>query len=495
MKTSLHPFMHAFLVLAATLSLCAVAQEHRATSLGNPRTRFAPPRRSPEDVRRLLLDEKLKPDVASVLRQAGWEGRVQDLWTAVRTAEITRIQLPVGTRMPFMASRRNGFPIALRDVLWAGDEPVEAYAFKFSSQGRAWQLIMPAPCSNFYVVPSVLPVPGLSLTLNAPAQSGFCDLLEVQAILENTGETALSGVQLSLPPPEGLHLFEEVADGAIELGDLPRGESRTVELQLVADLPGAYVLEGQASCAGEASDSAQAATRVLAPRLALECSVDGEALLNRPVEVCLTVRNEGDLPEEQATLVLPLPEGTTVQRSQPEGMAAEGAIIWQLAALAPGESRRVCAVLTAAEPKSFQIEPTVRGLCAKPVSSQCRIGVLGVPGILLEVVDVLDPVLVGDPVDYEIRVTNQGSAPITQVRLLCVFPASQKYLAGTGPTAFTAQADRVICEPLPRLEPKATVVWKLKAQVLEPGDARFRVELTGDQFSLPIEELEATTQF
>ena len=62
---------------------------------------------------------------------------------------VTEIKMPVGTRMPFMSSRENGKPVTLRDVLWAGDEPISAYVFEFASKGRRYRCVTPRPCSNF----------------------------------------------------------------------------------------------------------------------------------------------------------------------------------------------------------------------------------------------------------------------------------------------------------------------------------------------------------
>jgi hypothetical protein len=53
-------------------------------------------------------------------RQVAWPGRLDDLLEAAQTAPIDQISLPVGTRMRFIASRAQGKPVALRDVLWAG---------------------------------------------------------------------------------------------------------------------------------------------------------------------------------------------------------------------------------------------------------------------------------------------------------------------------------------------------------------------------------------
>ncbi|MEY4200031.1 MAG: hypothetical protein RLZZ265_1771, partial [Verrucomicrobiota bacterium] len=124
-----------FILLAVGLSLhllCgspAQAQQHRATRLGNPATRFAPPLFTVEDLRSRFRDEKLQPDFAAVLNQWGWKGRIEDMRRAALTGEVIEWQIPVGERMPFMSSRENGRAICLRDVLWAGKEPAPAYAF------------------------------------------------------------------------------------------------------------------------------------------------------------------------------------------------------------------------------------------------------------------------------------------------------------------------------------------------------------------------------
>ncbi len=40
-----------------------------------------------------------------------------------------------------MSSRKNGKPILLREVLWAGPEPIDDYEFYFDSQGRRYRLV------------------------------------------------------------------------------------------------------------------------------------------------------------------------------------------------------------------------------------------------------------------------------------------------------------------------------------------------------------------
>jgi hypothetical protein len=133
------------------LAVAAEAQQHKAIRLGNPATRFAKPMKKADDLRVLLRSDKMKADVQAVLNEVAWKGNVEDLDRAAATAEISAVQIPSGTRLPFMASRKNRKPHALVDVLWAGKKPIDAFAFEFSSNCERYRLVTPKPCSNFWV--------------------------------------------------------------------------------------------------------------------------------------------------------------------------------------------------------------------------------------------------------------------------------------------------------------------------------------------------------
>jgi len=366
------------------------AQRHRATRLGDPASRFAPPLTRPEQLRTLLLDPKLKADVDSILRQADWKGNPEDLRHAAATAPITELKLPTGSRLPYMSSRKSGHPVALIDVLWEGPQPIEAYAFEFYSKGRRYRCVTPKPCSNFFTV---------------------------------------------------------------DLGPDP------------------------------------------APVLAIECSVREESLVGRPVEVCLTVRNSGDAPEPRTTVTLPIPPGSVVTNANEEGTSADGRVVWEIPNLAPQSSKRVCAILEVREPVSLSFAAVARGTLAPPVESRCSTRVVGLAAILLEVVDLDDPIQVGNEVTYEIKVVNQGSAPDANIKLVCTLTDLQDFVSAEGATPMKAKDRTISSDPLARLAPKAEASWRVVVKAAQAGDARFKVELTSDQFQRPIPEDESTRQY
>jgi uncharacterized repeat protein (TIGR01451 family) len=378
------------LVVVLILSLCAsvCAESHRATHLGNPATRFAPPLSTSDDLRALFRNEKLKPDFAAVLDQWGWQGNIDDLFAAAATAEIADINIAIGTTMPFMSSRKNGKAICLRNVLWAGKEPAPAYAFNFSSEGRRYRCVTPKACSNFFLE---------------------------------------------------------------DLGSEPK------------------------------------------PAITLKCDAPEKVPAGRPVNICLTVANTGNALEPLTTLTLNIPQDAELVSRTDQGVQTENKLTWEIPDLAPNKGKQVCAVFKLARPGILSFASTAVGRNAAPAqTSTCQTEIIGIPAILLEAVDAEDPIEVGKEVTYTIKVTNQGSATGTNVRLVCTLPASLEFVSGTGPTSVKVENRNVTMETLATLEAKASATWQVVAKAVQADDARFKVELRSDQFEQPIEEAEST---
>ncbi|MGO8932064.1 MAG: hypothetical protein ACLQU3_34890 [Limisphaerales bacterium] len=362
------------------------AQQHRAVRLGNPSTRFAPPLTRTEQLRSLFIEEKLWPDVVAILQQADWKGNPDDLRRAAYSAPISEVSVPVGTRMPFMSSRKDGQPVVLIDVLWDGDAPISAYAFEFSSNYRCYRCITPKPCSNFYLVDI------------GPAM----------------------------------------------------------------------------------------------PALAIDCNVPGQTVVGRRFDVCLTVTNKGIAKEPKTTLLLQTPAEATLTSATDQGTNVNGSSVWTIADLQPGTAKQVCATFISRQAALLAFNATAQGASGSVAKTRCDTQVAGIPAILLETADLDDPIEVGKEVVYEIKVTNQGSAPGTNLKVVCALPDSEEFVSGTGPTAVQAQERTVTMDTLAVLAPKALATWRVTVKALKPDDARFKVFISSDQFEHPIEKDEAT---
>ncbi len=381
-----------WLSLAVGLSLffanqTAHAEHHRATRLGNPLTRFAPPLHNPDELRERFSDPNLRSDFITVLQLEGWQGNPDDMFRAAQTAEIKNATIPVGSVMPFMSTREKGRPICLRNVTWAGAKPVEAYAFDFTSNGRCYRCIMPKPCSNFFVEDmGPQPKPGLELTCEAPAR-------------------------------------------------MPT---------------------------------------------------------TRPVKVYLTVSNPGDAVEPQASVTLTLPAGTKATNADQNGVIGANGVTWEIRSLAPGASQKVRALLVTPTAGKVPFHCTATGTAGESAQSDCETAMFDVHSVLVEVVDLTDPVPVGDDVNYVIKITNQSDAVDTNLRLVCTVPDSQEFITGTGVTPVRTNGKTITMDIVPSLDPKAVATWQILTKALSVDDSRFKVEVSGDQFEEPIHREEST---
>lgn len=144
-KVTLLSFAVLFVFLFAELSEAAV----RVRKLGDPKTAFySPDIKSPDDLRKML--EVRREDIQQIVAQVGWRGSSEDLLNALDTGTFSETIIPTGTRIPFMAARKNGRPHAMRDVIYEGP-PFQAYYVDFESGGSGWRLYAPKICSNFWL--------------------------------------------------------------------------------------------------------------------------------------------------------------------------------------------------------------------------------------------------------------------------------------------------------------------------------------------------------
>ena len=99
---------------------------------------------------------------------------------------------------------------------------------------------------------------------------------------------------------------------------------------------------------------------------------------------------------------------------------------------------------------------------------------------------------VGSETTYEVHVKNTGTKAATNVKIAALLPAEMQALGGEGPTRASGDAQKVIFEPLARLNPQEEVVFKIQVQGLKPGDHLVRVQLSSDEWPTPVTREEST---
>ena len=116
----------------------------------------------------------------------------------------------------------------------------------------------------------------------------------------------------------------------------------------------------------------------------------------------------------------------------------------------------------------------------------------GYPALLLEVIDTDDPLLVGEQTTYVIQITNQGTARDTNVSLDIALPANLRVVSATGATRANIAGNSIQFRVYPILNPKEIIEFRVIAEAIAEGDARFRARMNSDLLRTPVPEEEAT---
>jgi len=332
--------------------------------------------------------------------------------------------------------------------------------------------------------------PALKLTKTAPAEVIICDPIPVRLVVSNTGTGPMQDVKVSDTLPQGW-----TSDGkesvTFDAGTLRPGESREFSFQAKSSNTGSFTNEATASEPGGLTAKASAETTVRKPVLTLTKTGPEMRYLGRPAEYTITAGNTGDVVARGAVLVDTVSGVGEFVRAGNDGQHSGGKVTWNLGDIEPGASRSVNVTFVGHKAGTISDEAVVTAYCAEARASAST-EVRGVPAVLLEVIDVADPIEVGADETYIITVTNQGTADDNNIRIECTLPAEEDFVSAEGPTKVKAEGKTVMFEPLASLAPKAKAVYRVVVKGTKAADVRFKTTLTSDMLVSPVEETEST---
>lgn len=345
-----------------------------------------------------------------------------------------------------------------------------------------------ASCMAFNVVK-----PELTLTAKAPAEVIRCDAIPLSYSLTNSGTGVARNAMLSQVLPEGVSLKDGL--DKFTAGDLSAGASKAFQSSVMAAKPGVYTFNPSAAADPSMKANASASTRVTEPALQVSKKVSNTVILGRDMEYDITVNNTGDAIARNLVVEETLPAGSKVNSASDNGRIDADRIVWNLPELAPKQSQTVKVNMQTQAVGSIETATRATAYCAADAAAQSKTAIIGIPAVLLEVVDLTDPVEIGKTTTYVITATNQGTATDINVRIVAELERAMEFVSGDGATALVAGGNRIEFAPLPKLEPGAKAEWRVNAKAISPSDHRFTVIMTSDLRQRPVMETEATTLY
>ncbi len=332
--------------------------------------------------------------------------------------------------------------------------------------------------------------PALAIVLEGPAEAD-CDCYNLRVQVTNTGSGVAENVQVVVQLPAGLTTNDSLT---LSAGNLASGQSSEAFIRVCATNAGSNTATASATSGSLNVASNPVTTVVRQPMLAINCSAPSTMYLGRAAPVTINVSNTGDAASQNTVLTYNVPAGATVADAG-GGTVQGGQVVWSLGSLAAGASHDVRVSINPGGIGTYNATASVNGSCNTNASCPLTTVVKGIPAILLEVIDIEDPVLVGEQTTYVISVTNQGSAMDTNIRLTHTLEAGQTFVSAGGATNATATGQNITFAPLPTLAAGAKAEWRITVRANAAGSVRFSTSMTSDQLTRPVEETEATNQY
>lgn len=340
--------------------------------------------------------------------------------------------------------------------------------------------------------------PALAVKIELPAEKLICDQICGKITVTNTGTGAASNAKVMYTLPAGWTTTDGKNAVALDAGTLPAGQSRSFDVCAKASKTGTF--SGQASAAADGGLSASsnvAQTVVRQPILAVSLACPGTVFIGRNLEYKATVVNSGDGASTNTMLTVNVPGGTTASGISDGGTAGAGTVNWNLGTLNAGQSKTVTFSLNAGGGTgNFAVSAATNGTCATPANANCTSAVVGIPAQLLDGVDEPDPVQVGQTTTYTLYVTNQGSQPLTNIKLNSKMIDGDKMelVSSNGPTGAGAVSGTSITFPVvAKLDPKQRLTYTVVVRAKGEGQVSFETETSSDQVTRPLVKRETTT--
>ncbi len=367
-----------------------------------------------------------------------------------------------------------------------------------SMNGRADKVGIAGDCisvsyNNFLCATLNVVEPALALTKTATETALKCDTIVLRYVVKNTGTGCAENVVITDTLPAGMTLENGSGNVSIPVGQLCEGEARAFEARAQVSEPGTYSSPAMASADGDMSAKAsETNTVVTAPELAVTAKCQSARYLGRNMTYSYTLENIGNGVASSATASATIPAGTTLVSASAGGVQSGSNVNWDLGNLSPDAKRDFSITVRAANAGDYSSAVTANASCADSVSDSCSTPVNGIPAILLEVVDIDDPIELGAQTTYVITVTNQGTAADTNIRVVAELPGEMSFVSGSGSTSVNASGSTLRFSPVATLAAGDEVSWRVVVRADGEGDVRFAIEMTSDELTSPVNETEAT---
>ena len=334
--------------------------------------------------------------------------------------------------------------------------------------------------------------PDLNFDITAPTSSIINKRIPVELTFKNTGTAPVTDAKVFYTLPSGILTYQGKSDIEINIGDLAPSAMKTEKIELKGTKTGAYLLKLAAIADENIQSTASANLRITKPELSISLKAPNKRFVGNVIPYDVDIKNSGDAVAENTVIELTLPDGTTLASINNNGLKTGNVITWSIGSLAVNERKTVSAKVVANRIMTARANATVVADEADQQDIAKNTDVAGISALLCSLIDIHDPVPVGETEEYVLKATNQGSLPSTKITAKCYLEDEMEFVSTSGATKGKFENGVLTFEPLPELAPQAEAKWSIIVKAVKPGDVRFKAEVRSEQLTKPVTMVEPT---
>ena len=337
--------------------------------------------------------------------------------------------------------------------------------------------------------------PKLAVTMRSPDKIVAGESVPLVITITNPGDGVADAVKIKIVLPDGIeHGRGKIVD--YEVGSLQPKDTKALQLTCLAKGSGPQKCSITVTGEGNLSCGDAISVDVLVPKIDVAMSGPKLRYLDRHAVYVMKVTNAGTAPANQIIVQEAIPAGFKFHQATNDGRYSEAGrlVSWGVGDLSPGQSREMAVDLIPIEPGEHHLVAQAKTARGAKAEAEVHTKVEGLPSLFMEVSHVDDPIEVGAETAYEIRVANSGTKTENNVEIVCTLPEQLEFKGAKCSQAlrFRQEGREIVFESLPKLAPKADVIYRVQVRGIAPGDIRFRTRIRADGLKEPVLREEST---
>jgi uncharacterized repeat protein (TIGR01451 family) len=324
--------------------------------------------------------------------------------------------------------------------------------------------------------------PKLKLSCDGPTSVVVGSEVRVLLTVANVGSAPAEGIRIRQIVPAIAQTSNTAAATpmSVEVGTLQPGESRVLDTSSVARNPGLVRVVLVAESQDGVNATAEHSLKITAPKLALITNGPEFRYLGRKASYQMVLTNPGDAMATNVNVMVGLPEGLEFIDASSDGTfnPEKRTVSWAIGML-DAQQKREFSITVLPKTEGEHLQRAVAWADSNLLAKADKMTrVEGTISMLMEVVDVDDPIEVDNETTYQIHLVNRGSKAAERVQVQAAVPEGLKILGVEGTGLYRIQGQQVIFEPIASLAPQSATVLQVRVKGIKKGTQRFRAVMT-----------------